>query len=498
MYKMSTLNFPKEVTLYNTLTKKKEQLRPLKDGEIKFYSCGPTTYDFLHVGNGRALVVGDLIHRILKNLGYKVTFVRNFTDVDDKIINRAKEKGIGALEHAEIYVGECKKDMHSLMMIDPSFTPKVSETIPEIIEMIERLIKNNFAYVVDGEVLYHVPNFQDYGKLSKKDLEGLQHGKRVDVDDYKKHPSDFVLWKPTKEGEPFWDSPWGKGRPGWHIECSAMAYKFLGPSIDIHHGGVDLIFPHHENEIAQSEAANGTNFCNYWCHNEFVNFGTEKMSKSLGNVVTIRNFIEKFGGLVLRYIFVSSHYRAKLEWSDAAILKSIEELERIHQFLIEFEQIKNTHGHSSLPELIGSNSTLEKIKRELANDFNTTKALSHFFILIRDFRREFIANTNKTSPNQETISEIEKIIEFLGSSLGIIHENPQKFLADLNHSKNSINPQTTSSIKEEDIPQMIEERNKAKKEKNWAKADEIRNLLKQNKIILKDHPDGKTTWSYEA
>ncbi|MBF0297592.1 MAG: cysteine--tRNA ligase [Oligoflexia bacterium] len=486
------------VSLYNTFTRKKEPLTPLKEGEIKFYSCGPTTYDFLHVGNGRALVIGDLIHRILKSLGYKVTFVRNFTDVDDKIINKANEKGVPALEHAEIFVKECKKDMHSLMMIDPTFTPKVSETIPEIIEMVECLIKKNFAYVINGEVLYHVPNFKDYGKLSKKDLEGLQHGIRVEVESYKKHPSDFVLWKPAKEGEPSWDSPWGKGRPGWHIECSAMSYKFLGSSIDIHHGGVDLIFPHHENEIAQSEAANETNFCTCWCHNEFVNFGTEKMSKSLGNVITIRNFIEKFGGMVLRYIFVSSHYRTKLDWNNKLILKSIEELERIHQFIIEFEQLKS--ANVSEQSTFKADDVLSKIKSELANDFNTPKAMALFFTLIRDFRREF---TSKT-PTDETVQEIQKIIDFVSSSMGIIHSDANLLLKELNHSKkelseNNTDTNTAASIAttEQDIPALIEERNKAKKEKNWARADEIRNTLKQNKIILKDHPDGKTTWSYE-
>ncbi|MBF0360199.1 MAG: cysteine--tRNA ligase [Oligoflexia bacterium] len=498
------------VTIYSTLTRKKERLNPITDGEIKFYSCGPTTYDFLHVGNGRALVVGDLIHRILKSLGYKVTFVRNFTDVDDKIINRAKEKGVPALEHADIFVNECKKDMHSLMMIDPTFTPKVSETIPEIIEMIERLIAKGFAYVVNGEVLYHVPRFESYGKLSKKDLEKLQHGIRVEVDDYKKHPSDFVLWKPAKGGEeePSWDSPWGKGRPGWHIECSAMSYKFLGPAIDIHHGGIDLIFPHHENEIAQSEAANGVNFCSYWCHNEFVNFGTEKMSKSLGNVVTIRNFIEKFGGIVLRYIFVSSHYRTKLDWSDKIIQKSIEELERIHQFVIEFEQIninisKDNNNNSSSSS---SNNVLEKIKQELANDFNTPKALAHFFTLIRDFRRERDEKDHKdhASFSAQALSEIKEIIDFVNNSMGIIHPNPASLLNELNHAKRELtataaNATTAAvnSIDEQEIQKMIDERNLAKKEKNWAKADEIRNTLKQNKIILKDSPDGKTTWSYE-
>jgi cysteinyl-tRNA synthetase len=313
-----------ELKIHNNLTRKKEVFKPIEDGKVKFYSCGPTTYDFLHIGNARALVVGDLFHRVLKSFGYDVTFVRNYTDVDDKIIDRAKELHRDPIEHAALFVKECESDMNSLGMMPATHTPKVSETMPEIIKMIEDIIKNGKAYVVDGEVFFNVPAFPTYGKLSKKDLDSLQHGIRVEVDNRKKHPSDFVLWKPAKSGEPAWDSPWGKGRPGWHIECSAMAKKFLGNTLDLHHGGVDLMFPHHENEIAQSEAANNCPFCNNWAHNEFLNFGSEKMSKSLGNVIKIRDFVQKYGGQVLRHILLSVHYRARLEWTDEVLNRALD------------------------------------------------------------------------------------------------------------------------------------------------------------------------------
>lgn len=478
-----------ELKVYNNLTRSKETFKTQTPGAVKFYSCGPTTYDFLHVGNARALVVGDMMFRILKVLGNKVTFVRNFTDVDDKIIEAANKRGIDPLVHAEEFVKECQKDMHELNMLSPTHTPKVSETMPEIIQMISELIANNAAYIVDGEVLYHVPSKKDYGKLSKKDLEGLNLGHRVEVEKHKKHPSDFVLWKPAKQGEIFWDSPWGKGRPGWHIECSAMAKKFLGNTIDLHHGGIDLIFPHHENEIAQSESANKCPFCNYWLHNEFLNFAHEKMSKSLGNVVTIRKFCESYSGMVLRYLLLSVHYRAKLDWSSEIIEKSINELKKIHEFLVEFELMKNSLSNELDPLENAKIGELHKLKdnflNELCQDFNSAAAIAQLFIFMK-----FVKNHLKENKVTEKFwNESKNFLTLVYDSLGIIHENPQLFLSQIQKLKTE-----NKGIDKSKIEELLLKRNEARKNKNFALSDEIRKEIESLGIKIKDNPDGTTSW----
>ncbi len=471
----------KEIRIHNNLTRKKENFTPITAGEVKYYSCGPTTYDFLHIGNARALVVGDLFHRVLKGFGYKVNFVRNYTDVDDKIIDRAKELGRDPIEHSAIFVKECEQDMNSLGMIPATHTPKVSETMPEIIKMIEEIIANKKAYVVEGEVFFDVPSFADYGKLSKKDLDSLQHGIRVDVDTRKKNPADFVLWKPAKTGEPSWDSPWGKGRPGWHIECSAMAKKFLGKTLDLHHGGVDLMFPHHENEIAQSEAANNCVFCNNWAHNEFLNFGSEKMSKSLGNVVKIRDFVNKYGGQVLRHILLTVHYRARLEWSDEVVQKGIDEVRRLHDFVQEIK-IYKTNGTGLDPEIA---VCLPKMEEELSNDFNSAGALGHFFSLLRYVKGK------KDQLSAESMQAVSEAVKYVQDTMGLINQNPEavlKELAKLDHDTAS------SGVDAAWIEGLLEERKTAKLQKNWARADEIRKELTAKNIVLKDNPDGSTSW----
>ncbi len=482
-----------EIKLFNNLTRQKEIFNPITPNEVKFYSCGPTTYDFLHVGNARALVVGDLIHRVFKALGYKVNFVRNYTDVDDKIIDRANEMKSDAIEYAARFVRECEQDMKSLGMMPATHTPKVSETMPEIISMIEDLIKNGYGYVVNGEVLYDVPKFKDYGKLSKVQLESLQHGIRVEVEGHKKHPSDFVLWKPAKAGEPAWDSPWGKGRPGWHIECSAMSKKWLGKTIDLHHGGVDLQFPHHENEIAQSEAANGCKFCNNWVHNEFLNFGSEKMSKSLGNVVTIRKFVETYSGAILRHILLSVHYRSKLDWTEDSISKAIGEMERIHEFTAALELPLTVR-----PQIEGFDSQdienvkkeLQSIKEELANDFNVPGALGVFFGMIKDFNR-----ISKVGLSKEYVSALKDAVEFMKLSTGLVHDNPKNILAELNHARKNLSG--TSNTSDDEVEKLIAERKEARASKNWARSDEIRNRLNELGVVVKDNPDGTATWSYK-
>ncbi len=474
-----------ELKVHNNLTRQKEKFVPLKPGKVGFYSCGPTTYDFLHVGNARALVVGDLFNRIMKALGYDVTFVRNYTDVDDKIIQRANELKVDPLVHAQRFVDECAKDMESLGMLPATHTPKVSDTMPEIIRMIEDIIQNGAGYVVDGEVFFHVEKADHYGKLSKKDLEGLQHGQRVDVDPRKKHASDFVLWKPAKPGEPSWDSPWGKGRPGWHIECSAMAKKFLGETLDLHHGGVDLMFPHHENEIAQSEAANGKQFCRCWAHNEFLNFGSEKMSKSLGNVVTIRAFIEKYSGQVLRQLLMSVHYRARLDWTDEAIERAIHDVHRIHEFAVEMGAV------AADPSGIADEALVRAVREfrsafdeDLANDFNSAGALGQFFSFIRTVRRDMLGKPVA----QATLSEVRAFMDHANLALGLIHADPPAMLRQLEAQKGS------GQVDAAWVEKLIQERAAAKAAKDWAAADRVRDALKAKNIVLVDAKDGTTTW----
>jgi len=491
-----------KVQIFNNLTRSKLPFVPVKAGEVKFYSCGPTVYDFIHVGNARALIVGDLIHRIFKTLGYQVTFVRNFTDVDDKIINKAKEKNEDALIYAKRFINECNIDMNELGMLPATHTPLVSETITDIIKLIEDIIKNGFGYVVDGEVFFHVPAFRSYGKLSKKKLEQLEHGNRVEVDDKKKHPSDFVLWKPAKEGEIFWQSPWGKGRPGWHIECSAMSKKYLGETFDIHHGGVDLMFPHHENEIAQSEAGNGKPYCNYWCHHEFLNFGDTKMSKSLGNVVTIRQFTDKFGGVVLRQLLLSAHYRTVMVWSEQAIERAISDVERIHKFVIHFKiaKAKNVDPSGS-DELTGKiEDLLNKMKKDLSNDFNVPGAIAHFFSMIRMINRDYLDEqldfSNKKKLTPDLIQAIDALTLLTKNAVGMIYDNPEEVLNTLERAKKNISKQE-QKLSNEAIEKLIIERKEARISKNWSRADEIRKELDASGIVLKDSPDGTVTWSYK-
>ncbi|MFZ8932396.1 MAG: cysteine--tRNA ligase [Bacteriovoracaceae bacterium] len=488
----------RKIKIYNNLKRNKELFEP-KTPTVKFYSCGPTTYDFLHVGNARALVVGDLINRSLKALGYDVEFVRNFTDVDDKIIERANELGVAPLDHAQKYVEECLQDMNSLGMLPATKTPKVSETMNEIIQMIEDLMEKGFAYEADGEVFYDVQKFEDYGKLSKQNLESLQHGKRVEVDQRKHHPADFVLWKPAKQGEPSWDSPWGKGRPGWHIECSAMAKKHLGPTIHIHHGGVDLMFPHHENEIAQSEAANGCLFSENWCHNEFLNFGAEKMSKSLGNVITIRSFVETFGGLILRQILLSVHYRSKMDWNQEVIERAFGDMERLYTFAQNINNIKMAKEGNDVPhELIKeAELALENMKEAIADDFNVPSAMSALFKFIRHYNSAKLHEQDAFK--EESLTSIHNLVRFASLATGLITLE-QKTINEVNSmlkkAKKALHGQD-NKLSDEEIESLIAQRTEAREQKDWSKADEIRDKLKAAKIVVKDNPDGTVSWSYE-
>ena len=484
-----------KISVFNNLTRSKEEFIPIDSGLVRFYSCGPTTYDFLHVGNARAAVVADLFHRTLKAFGYNVKFVRNFTDVDDKILETANKRGIHPKQHADEFIKECLHDYKSLGMLPASATPTVSESMPEIIQMISDLIKKGYAYTVaksDGaeEVLYNVPKFADYGKLSKVKLESLQHGIRVETDSHKKHPSDFVLWKPAKADEGWsWDSPWGKGRPGWHIECSAMAKKHLGNTIDLHHGGVDLQFPHHENEIAQSEAANGCKFCNNWAHNEFVNFGSEKMSKSLGNVITIRKFTEAYSGAILRHVVLSVHYRSKQEWSEEIISKAIGEVERIHDFVIHLYGEQKTAADDAA-EVLKIKKALVDIKLEMANDFNVPGALGVFFGVIKDYNR-----LSKIGVGTNYIYAVIEIVNFMKAATGLVHDYPEEILRELNLARKHLSG--TSDSGDAEIEELLVQRKEARDTKNWGKSDEIRNRLTALGVVVKDNPDGTYTWSFK-
>ncbi|MDO9184341.1 MAG: cysteine--tRNA ligase [Bacteriovorax sp.] len=479
-----------EIKVFNNLTRQKEIFKPIDPNLVKFYSCGPTTYNFLHVGNARAAVVADMFHRSLKAFGYNVKFVRNFTDVDDKILESAKARGIHPKEHADEFIRECLTDYECLGMLPATVTPTVSETMPEIITMIEDLIKNGYGYVVNGEVYYNVPKFKDYGKLSKVVLESLQHGIRVEVDGQKKHPSDFVLWKPAKPDEGWsWDSPWGKGRPGWHIECSAMAKKHLGKTIDLHHGGVDLLFPHHENEIAQSEAANGCPFCQNWAHNEFLNFGSEKMSKSLGNVVTIRKFTESFSGAILRHIVLSVHYRSKLDWTDECITKAIGEVERIHECaqLLSLAVGKTCDDQADVENI---KNHLSGMQEEMANDFNVPGAMGSLFLVIKDFNRRVLGDISTNY-----INEVKKCFQFMRDATGLVYDDTYSILNQLNQARKHLSG--TSSDNDDEVLLLLSERKDARASKNFKRSDEIRNRLNELGVVIKDNPDGTATWSYK-
>lgn len=479
-----------EIKVFNNLTRQKEIFKPLNPKLVTFYSCGPTTYNFLHVGNARAAVVADLFHRCLRAFGYNVKFVRNFTDVDDKILETARQRGIHPKEHADEFIRECLTDYECLGMLPATVMPTVSESMPEIIQMIEDLIEKGYGYVVNGEVYYNVPKFKDYGKLSKVVLESLQHGIRVEVDGQKRHPSDFVLWKPAKPEEGWsWDSPWGKGRPGWHIECSAMAKKHLGKTIDLHHGGVDLLFPHHENEIAQSEAANGCPFCQNWAHNEFLNFGSEKMSKSLGNVVTIRQFTQNFSGAILRHIVLSVHYRSKLDWTEDAIAKAIGEIERIHECVLLVDNAKAEVVDDSA-EVANVSKQLLAMKEELANDFNVPAALGVLFGVIKDFNR-----LEKGKISKAYIAEVKNCLNFMRDATGLVHDSPKAILEQLNSARKHLSG--TSSDNDAEVLKLLEERKEARATKNWGRSDEIRNRLNELGVVVKDNPDGTATWSYK-
>ena len=462
------------IRIYNTLSKKKEDFVPLEEGKVRMYVCGPTVYNFIHIGNARPMIVFDTVRRYLEHKGYEVNFVSNFTDVDDKIIKKAIEEGVPAEEISQRYIAECKKDMEG-MNIKPATThPLATQEIGGMIEMISELIDKGYAYEKNGTVYYRTRKFAEYGKLSHKNLDDLQGGNRsllVSGEDEKEDPLDFVLWKPKKEGEPAWQSPWGEGRPGWHIECSVMSKKYLGEQIDIHGGGEDLIFPHHETEIAQSEACSGKCFSRYWMHNAFLNIDNRKMSKSLGNFFTVREIGEKYDLQVLRFFMLNAHYRSPLNFSADLMESSKNALERI---LTAVENLKYVAEHASLQEMTEeevlkadeAKKFQENFDHAMDDDFNTADAIAAVFDLVK------FANTNVSEISSKAFAEdLQAKIQELCDILGIITEKKEELL-------------------DADIEQLIEERQAARKAKNFARADEIRNELLEKGIVLEDTREG--------
>lgn len=451
--------------IFNTLTREKDEFKPITEGEVKIYACGPTVYNYIHIGNARPLCVFDVLRRYFEWRGYKVSFVQNFTDIDDKLIKRANEEGSTVPEIAERYIKEFWTDADGLNVKHATVNPRATENIEQIQSIISALVEKGYAYQSGGDVYYRAKKFSGYGKLSHQPLEDLEAGARIDVTEIKEDPMDFCLWKGAKPGEPYWDSPWGKGRPGWHIECSAMACRYLGKTIDIHCGGLDLIFPHHENEIAQSEAANGCEFAHYWMHNGFINVDNHKMSKSLGNFFTVRDVAEKYGYEPIRYMMVSCQYRSPINYSYEVIEQAKNSLERLYTCRdnIDFA-LKNAKDGGEAPEFI------EKRKQEfiaaMDDDLNTADALAAIFMLVRDINTLIAEGAGKTA-----LEACADMFDQLTGVLGLVYNRKTEAL-------------------DSDIEALIEQRTASRKAKDFKTADEIRDKLKAMGIVLEDTPQG--------
>ncbi len=459
--------------IYNTLSRQKEEFVSLEPGKVRMYVCGPTVYNYIHIGNARPIIVFDTVRRYFEYKGYEVNFVSNFTDIDDKIIKKAIEEGVDADTISKRYIDECKKDMEGLNVKPATKSPLATEEICGMLDMIQKLVASGHAYAAkDGTVYFRTSSFEEYGKLSHKNLDDLQSGFReikVTGEDGKEDPTDFVLWKPKKEGEPFWESPWCEGRPGWHIECSVMSRKYLGDQIDIHAGGEDLIFPHHENEIAQSEAANGKEFAKYWMHNGFLNIDNKKMSKSLGNFFTVREISEKYDLQVLRFFMLSAHYRSPINFSAELMESSKNGLERILTAIGKLKDLEASAKTEKLLDQEDKNAVQElvsKYEAAMDDDFNTADAISAIFELVK-----LSNSTTNEDSSKEYVTYLKESIERLCDVLGIITEKEEEILDD-------------------EIEAMIAGRQQARKDKNFALADEIRGKLLEKGIVLEDTREG--------
>lgn len=459
------------IKVYNTLNKKKEEFIPLTPGEVKMYVCGPTVYNFFHIGNGRTFIVFDTIRRYFEYRGFKVDFVQNFTDIDDKMIKKANEEGTTVKKIGDTYIKEYYQDADALNIERATVNPRATEFIGEIIKFVKGLVDKGYAYEVDGDVYFSTKKFEGYGKLSGQNIEDLQSGARISVDERKKDPMDFAIWKAQKPGEPAWNSPWGMGRPGWHIECSCMAKKLLGETIDIHAGGSDLKFPHHENEIAQSEALTGEPFARYWLHSAFVNVNNEKMSKSLNNFFTAREILERYDADVIRFLMLSAHYRQQLNFSEDLLESAKASVERIYNAIGNLENLIDEVSREEMNEeekayLESLNKYKEKYIEKMDDDFNTADAITAIFDLIKD------TNTNITiDSSKELAQKALELIRELGAPLGMFQKS-------------------TKGNLEEEIEALITKRQQARKDRDFALADKIRDELKDRGIVLEDTPQG--------
>ncbi len=459
------------IKVYNTLNKKKEEFIPLTPGEVKMYVCGPTVYNFFHIGNGRTFIVFDTIRRYFEYRGFKVDFVQNFTDIDDKMIKKANEEGTTVKKIGDTYIKEYYQDADALNIERATVNPRATEFIGEIIKFVKGLVDKGYAYEVDGDVYFSTKKFEGYGKLSGQNIEDLQSGARISVDERKKDPMDFAIWKAQKPGEPAWNSPWGMGRPGWHIECSCMAKKLLGETIDIHAGGSDLKFPHHENEIAQSEALTGEHFARYWLHSAFVNVNNEKMSKSLNNFFTAREILERYDADVIRFLMLSAHYRQQLNFSEDLLESAKASVERIYNAIGNLENLIDEVSREEMNEeekayLESLNKYKEKYIEKMDDDFNTADAITAIFDLIKD------TNTNITiDSSKELAQKALELIRELGAPLGMFQKS-------------------TKGNLEEEIEVLIAKRQQARKDRDFALADKIRDELKDRGIVLEDTPQG--------
>lgn len=464
--------------IFNTLSRKKEELIPIEEGKYKIYACGPTVYNYIHIGNARPLCVFDVLRRYLEYRGNEVRFVQNFTDIDDKIIRRANEEGSTFSEISEKYIDEFWVDAKGMNVREATVHPKATENIDEIINIVSTLIEKGYAYAVDGDVYFSTKKFSGYGKLSHQPLEDLEAGARINIGEKKKEPMDFALWKAAKPGEPYWESPWGHGRPGWHIECSAMVHRYLGDTIDIHCGGQDLIFPHHENEIAQSECCNSAEFSHYWMHNGFITVDNEKMSKSLGNFFTVRDVAEKYGYEPIRYLMISCQYRSPINYSFDAIEQCKASLTRLYTCRDNLDfALKNASDETSTEdnELISViDSKREKFISAMDDDLNTGEALGAVFELVKEINTKLLDKVNSKAVVEHAI----KVFDDLTGVLGLLYERKSEKSLD------------------EKVEEMINARNEARKNKNWAEADRIRDELKSQGIILEDTPQG-VKWHME-
>lgn len=482
------------IKIHNTQSGKKEEFIPIEEGKVRLYLCGPTVYDFLHIGNYRGAIFFNAVRNWLEHKGYQVSYIYNYTDVDDKIINRAKEDGVTPKEISEKYIKEFQKDYELLQLRPHTKNPKVSEHMDDIIDFVKGLVEKKKAYVIDGDVYFDVKSFGEYGKLSNKNIDDMESGFRIDIDTRKKHPADFALWKATDEPDSSWDSPWGKGRPGWHIECSAMNRAILGESIDIHGGGLDLVFPHHENEIAQTEALTGKPFVKYWMHNNMLEFGSQKMSKSLGNVKTGRSFLEQYDGEILKYMMLQAHYRSTIDFSDAQIELAVRGLARIYSAMAHAQGLLSLDMELvPVPEkfqqvITGADEDIEK---DMDDDFNTPQMLARLFEVVRAYNN-FARTPGKMTPEKKAVAEVFfHWLKNKGSILALFQLDPGDYLLALDNRLLA-----AKDLSRKDIDQLVADRSKARKDKDFVASDKIRDQLAEMGISIQDTPAG-TFWEVD-